>query len=138
MLGLNTWKWGGSQGENLNFSISALHLRQFLAKAGSIVQPWTALPEPRQPVTLQPGQAGDPAKSLAAWKTFNRALYEFNDQKAAAEKKLAQVPPVNPRNPMQANASEPEIGRRYRQFGATYLDFARKVKGIDTKGVTRT
>ena len=70
VLGLNTWKWGGSQGENLNFSISALHLRQFLAKAGSIVQPWTSLPEPRQPVA----RPGDPGTNLAAWKMFNRAV----------------------------------------------------------------
>jgi S1-C subfamily serine protease len=132
VLGLNTWKWGGSQGENLNFSISALHLRQFLAQAGSIVQPWTSLPEPRQPVA----RPGDPGTNLAAWKTFNRALYQFNDQKAAAETKLAQVPPVNPGNPKRGQTRRNQkLAGIYRQFGAAYLDFARKVKGIDTKGV---
>ena len=131
VLGLNTWKWGGSQGENLNFSISALHLRQFVAQAGSIVQSWTCLPEPPH---IE--QQGDPGKSLAAWKTFNRALYEFNDKLAEAEKKLTQIPPVNPGNPMKGLIRRNQkLAASYRQFATAYLDFARKVKGIDTKGI---
>ena len=56
---------------------------------------------------------GDPEKTLAAWKKFNLALFEFNHRLADADKKLESIPKPDLRNPMRgANpASEAIRGR---------------------------
>jgi hypothetical protein len=133
VLGLNTWNWGGTQGQNLNFSVHAAHLRQFIAGAGTNVHPWSELPAPRK--KTPPPNVADPETTLAMWKAFNKSLHEFDRKLSEAEKKLAQVPPINPVNPLKGwNLRMRKLSAAYNLFGSAYNNFAAKVKGLDSKG----
>jgi S1-C subfamily serine protease len=137
VLGLNTWTYGGSQGQNLNFAISSIHLRQVLASAGAIVQPLTSLPPP-PPGHKKPGEHVDIQQTLAAWKTFNRALVEFNEEYAAAKEKAERIPRPNPRKPLQGlNNRVTKWAAVYKMLAESYREFASKVKGIDSRSLDR-
>jgi hypothetical protein len=140
VLGLNTWKYGGTQGENLNFSISALHLKKFIADTGKgTVQSWDKLPNwtgaGHDADNKDPGR-GDAEKTLAAWKELNKALISLNKNIDECEKRLKKIPPPNLRNPLQGQT------RRLKQksdacekMSAAYKEYAGKVKAVDTHSI---
>jgi hypothetical protein len=136
VLGLNTLSYEPSEvGENLNFAISAKHLRELYAKAGDPPQPWSALPKDRGPQRGFTG-SGDPKKTLDAWKTFNRGMHEWKKRVDEAQKRQEAIPKPDPRNPMRGmRTRNQKYQAAMRAMGAAYCDFADKIKKIDMKTI---
>jgi hypothetical protein len=135
VLGLNTLGLGAlGGGENLNCAISAKHLRELYAKAGSQPQAWSTLPKGKGPDNTDFVGGGDPVKTLAAWKTFNRGMFECKRRAGEAQNKLESVPKADPRNPMKGmRARNQKAQAAMKSMGAAYCEFATKIKQIDKK-----
>ena len=136
VLGLNTLYYEpGGVGENLNFAISAKHLRELYSKAGRQPKPWYALPKGRGP---EPGFLGgsDPVQTLAAWKTFNRGMYQWKKRVEETQKRLESIPKPDPRNPMKGmTVRNKKFQASMKSMGTAYCDFATKIKNIDVKKI---
>ena len=135
VLGLNTLCFDPSgEGQNLNFAISAKHMRELTRNAGTVPKAWSTLPKGMGPESGAFGGGGDPEKTLAAWKTFNRGMYEFNNRLADADKKLENIPKADPRNPMRGMLTRnKKLQAVMKAYGNAYCDFATKLKQIDLK-----
>lgn len=128
LLGLNTWHL--TQGQNLNFAISAVNVQQVLSKASRVVKKFESLPPPRKRAPSGVGP-GDMETTLATWKSFNRAMILFNKKNAEAEKKLEAVPMANPRNPLQGKTvRDRKRSEAYKAYASAYKEFASKVKAL--------
>ena len=132
VVGVNTWC--RTDGQNLNFSLSAFHVRDFLASLGTKLQPqsFAGLPKPRRkhagPMT------GDYAKTRAAWITLNNGLNEVNEKVAAAEKKLRQITPIDPRNLLRGqNVRIKKKAAAFEVMEKAYKDYLGKIKSLDTR-----
>ncbi len=137
VLGLNTLSYEpGGGGENLNFAISAKHLRDLYNKAGNQPQPWSALPKGRGP---QPGFTGtsDPAKTLAAWKTLNRGVYQWKKRVEETQTRLESIPKPIPGSNRGMQTRNKKLQAVMKSMGAAYCDFAAKLKNIDVKKIDR-
>ena len=136
VLGLSTLYYEpGGVGENLNFAISAKHLRDLYSKASSQPKPWTALPKGRGP---EPGFRGgsDPVQTLEAWKTFNRGMSQWKNRVEETQKRLEAIPKADPRNPMHnMTVRNKKFQASMKSMGAAYCDFATKIKNIDVKKI---
>ncbi len=135
LLGLNTWKYGGGQGENLNFAISAIHLKKLLAGAGSNIKAFKTLPPVPDYLKHEGGPSGpgpgDPEKTLAVWKSFNKAMIKFNKKIADADKRKEAVPAINARDPWRGSAPRnKKLAAAYKLYAKAYTDFATDVKGL--------
>ena len=97
-VGINTFV--SQVGQNLNFSLSTTHLREFIAKAGSTVQPLSSLPPPRVKHMQPTLEMGDPATTFSIWKQFNRA-------KIALDAKVAEMEGDSSKHP-RSRSSESE------------------------------
>ncbi|MCE5268084.1 MAG: serine protease, partial [Planctomycetaceae bacterium] len=64
LLGLNTWHL--TQGQNLNFAISAVNVQQVLSKASRVVKKFSSLPPPRKRAPSGMGP-GDMETTRATW-----------------------------------------------------------------------
>lgn len=73
-------------GQNLNFALSAVHVRPMVAAAGAAVHPLAQLPKPRP--ERQEGPKGDGKKTLALWNQLNDLKIDLNKKMAAQERKL--------------------------------------------------
>lgn len=107
VIGINTW--AHALGQNLNFSLCAVHIKQFLAKAGTTVQPLSSLPPPR--AERRQGLKGDAQKSLTLWKQLNRLKNELNESTAVLEKKIQQIVPVDPGQISRQGRREGQAGK---------------------------
>ncbi|MEN6449055.1 MAG: trypsin-like peptidase domain-containing protein [Thermoguttaceae bacterium] len=132
LLGLNTWNL--TAGQNLNFAISAVHIKKILDKGDLKVKSFNDLPPPRHSHGPRGERGpGDSDKTYAVWKAFNQAEAEFNKKVAEVDKKKAQVPPMNNRNPLQGAAvRNKKLAAVYKLYSKAYTDFAGKVKGLRT------
>ena len=100
VLGLNTWCFDPSgQGQQLNFAIGAKHIKELLLRAGSAPKPWSALPKGKGPGHGAFSGGGNPEKTLAAWKTLNRGMFEFNHRLDNADRRLEAIPKPNRSSP---------------------------------------
>jgi S1-C subfamily serine protease len=128
VVGVNTWVC--ASGQYLNFSLSAVHLREFLAAAGTSVQLLSSLPPPR--ATSGEHSRGDAQKTLDVWNQLNKFKLELNEKGLAYEKKLQNVAPPNLRNAMKGRASRnKKLAALYEQMAKTYSGYAGKVKALD-------
>ena len=108
VVGINALSAPGVQ--NMNFAISAGHLKKMLAAAGDAVKPLSALPPP----AFAARAAGDPDKTLAAWKQYNRALAALTAERALANKT-----------------------RDYRRLADALRAYAKEITKIDKTSVNR-
>jgi hypothetical protein len=132
VLGLNTL----GLGENLNMAISVKHMHDLYNKASEQPRAWSTLPTGKGPGSSGYVGGGDPAKTLAAWKTFNRGMHEFKSRVDNAQKKLESVPKADPRFPMRGmQVRNIKLQAAMKAMGAAYCDFATKIKQIDMKKV---
>jgi S1-C subfamily serine protease len=132
VVGVNTWVC--AIGQNLNFSLSAAHLRSLLATAGTSVQTLASLPPPRAGRTER--RKGDAEKTFTLWKQLNKLKNEINGTTTACEKKLQQIVPSDPRNAMKGlNSRNKRKSSVYEQMAKLYGDYAGKVKSLDSVGV---
>jgi S1-C subfamily serine protease len=128
VVGVNTWVC--ASGQNLNFSLSVVHLREFLSAAGSNVQLLSSLPPARS--SSGERSKGDAQKTFDLWNQLNRSKLELNEKSLAYEKKLQSVAPPNLRNAMKGRASRnKKLAAVYEQMARTYSEYAGKVKALD-------
>lgn len=133
VVGLNTWHL--PRGQNMNFAISIEHVKKFIERAGTNIQPFVNLPPPREKHGAE-GARGDPKKTLELWKGVNRALNELDKNVEICERQFRKVPPVDPRNPMKGkNIRNRIISRNVKRMGAAYSEYASKISGFDNKEV---
>jgi S1-C subfamily serine protease len=79
VVGINTWIFAGSEAQSLNFSLSAVHLKQLAATAGTNVKSLSSLPKSRNN-RHRFSSLGDREKTLAVWKSCNKYKNELNDK----------------------------------------------------------
>ncbi len=130
VVGVNTWVC--ASGQNLNFSLSVVHLREFLAAAGTSVQLLSSLPAPR--ATGGERFRGDAQKTLDVWNQLNKCKIELNEKTLACEKKLQKiVVPADPRHTMKGQATRSKkMAALYEQMAKVYGEYAGKVKALDS------
>jgi hypothetical protein len=131
VVGINTFQQ--RTGQNLNFSLSAVHLKELLKHCGTVVQPLSMLPKPRP--GIQELNRGDVHKTLAAWKQLNRLKNELQAKLAPCEKKLALIAPADPRNLMKGLTQRlKKKSTQYHTMAEAYSDYASRVKTLKTDG----
>jgi hypothetical protein len=132
VIGINTWVC--AVGQNLNFSLSVIHLEKLLSGAGTYVQSLSNLPPAR--TNREMFTKGDPHKTLEMWKELNKDKNELNEKIASLERSLQKIVPIDPRNTMKGLTSR---NRRkaviFDQMAKAYSEHAAKVKAIDTNNV---
>ena len=134
VVGINTWVH--ALGQNLNFALGAAHIKQILATAGTNLQPLSSLPPPR-PERAQREKA-DAEKTLSLWKQLNRLKNDLNEKNVAYEKKLRQIVPADPNNPLKGlTARSKRRATIFDQMAKTYGDYAAKVKALDNVNTDR-
>jgi S1-C subfamily serine protease len=125
VLGINTWQ--SRIGQNLNFTISALHVQELYKQKGTEVHPLSALPKPRE----HEEEGDDGGKTLATWKKMNRLKIELSKKIAPVEKRLATIVPTDPRNPIKGLSGRMKLkATHYHALGEIYADFSQKVKAL--------
>ena len=134
VIGLNTL--GGYGGQNLNFAISSLHIRDLLAHAGSAAKPFSQLPLvkwlPKRCSSATPTRRWPPGRNSAL------PLDEFDHRIADADKKLESIPKPNPKFSLRGvNTRRDQFINAYNAYATAYADFAMKTgeRAIDPKGV---
>lgn len=118
VVGLNTWH--RTDGQNLNFAISAEHIGRMMAGTQSGVQPLANLPPPRE----QTLAAGTPQRTLEYWEEVSR----INRTLAGRIKKLRQ-PPI-PDDPRMLVAMFPKISGTCKKLGEMLPEAAAKLKAL--------
>ncbi len=134
VVGINTWVY--AVGQNLNFSLSASDLKQFLEMAGKNVQPLSNLPAPRP--EREAMLLGNVENSLAFWGQLNKYRNELNENTAGLNKKLMLIVPQDPRNPAKgANARNKRCSVVLEQLAKAYSSYADNVKSLKTEGIDK-
>jgi hypothetical protein len=129
VVGVNTWVCAA--GQNLNFSLSVVHLREFLASAGTTnVQMLSSLPAPRS--DHEERSRGNAQKTLDLWTQLNKCKIELNEQSLACEKKLQKIVPADLRHTLKGQAARnKKMAGLYEEMAKVYGDYAGKVKALD-------
>ena len=118
VVGLNTW--GLTKGQNMNFAISADHIKELMATAKSGVHPLAELPEPREHEAV----AGNGRRTLEYWEEvskINRAL--------ANRLKTVRQPPI-PTTQRQLVALFPKLAGTYKKLGDMLPETAARLKAL--------
>ena len=137
VVGLNTMNFApeGTSigGQQLNYAISAIHVKRLLKDAGKNVKPWSALPPPREhqgPIT----PLGDPAKTMALWKQCNRCKNTLNDEVEAADTKLASIKPLSPAAPLRfQNQRNRQLAKIYQLYSKAYKAYAVSIRSANSE-----
>lgn len=118
VVGLNTWN--RTDGQNLNFAISAEHIKVMMQSAQSGVQPLANLPAPREKTYA----AGAGERTLEYWEEVSR----INRALAGRIKKLRQ-PPL-PTNRQKLLELFPKLAGIYQKLGDWLPESAAKLKNL--------
>ena len=118
VVGLNTWH--RTDGQNLNFAISAEHIQRIMSGTQSGVQPLANLPPPR----VETAAAGTPQRTLEYWEEVSR----INRSLASRIKKLKQ-PPI-PDDRQKLLAMFPKISGTCKKLGEMMPEAAAKLKAL--------
>jgi hypothetical protein len=128
VIGINSFV--SQMGQNLNFSLSTLHLQDLITKSGTTVQPLSSLPPPRKHHAAGP-DIGDTATTLDIWKQLNKAKNSLAAKIAVAEKKIQENPELDSRMPAaHQNKRNKKVSKFYRDISKSYSDFATTVKAL--------
>jgi S1-C subfamily serine protease len=118
VVGLNTWAM--VRGQNMNFAISADHIKDLMKAAQSGVHPLAELPKPRERSLA----AGDARRTLDYWDEVSR----INRVLATRIKKIRQ-PPI-PSTLPKLMALFPKLAGIYKKMGDMLPDAAAKLKAL--------
>lgn len=125
VVGLNTWN--RTDGQNLNFAISAEHIRQVMLSAQSGLRPLSELPKPRKDSGAL--AMGDGQKTLEYWNKIgdvNRAMY--------AKLKKFPRPPL-PKTARRSRNFAVKMENFYRHWAEVLPEASAKLKNLDVKDV---
>jgi len=125
-VGLNTWN--RTDGQNLNFAISADHVRKVMQSAQSGPRPLAELPEPRKQSQGELA-GGDGQRTLDYW----LKLGEINRKMFDRLKKIGRVPlPVTAKKSRSYNT---KMAAFYRKWAEILPESAAQLKDLDVKQV---
>jgi S1-C subfamily serine protease len=128
VIGINSFV--SQMGQNLNFSLSTLHLKDLIEKSKGAVQPLSNLPPPRHK-HAQSVEVGDSATTMDVWKQVNRAKNALDKELEESEKKLEQIGQLDPRNPARAqNTRNKKVSKVFLQISKDYSDYAKTLKSV--------
>jgi len=130
VVGVNTWV--NAMGQNLNFALSAEHIKPMIAAAGNTVQPLSALPKPRPERRDAP--KGDGKKTLALWNRLNELKAELTRKVAAQDKKVKEnaVPVGTGARGIRPKLSKLAAARR--EQAKAYSEYASEIKTLELEG----
>jgi S1-C subfamily serine protease len=130
VVGINTWVH--ALGQNLNFALSAVHLKPMLAAAGTTLHPLAELPKPRP--DRQEGLKGDGKKTLALWNQLNGLKAELTKKVAAQDKKVKEnsVPVGTGARGIRPKLNKMAAARR--EQGKAYAAYASEIKTFELEG----
>jgi S1-C subfamily serine protease len=135
VVGINTWTL--PEGQNLNFAISSPHIIEFVRAAGGIVHPLSSLPAPRAKQAEGPDM-GDPVATFAIWKQLNQAKNALDEKIASAEKRLEQIPSLNPRIPAsKQNVRNKKVAKLFKDIGKSYSEYASRLRNLKNEQADR-
>ncbi len=133
VVGVNTWLWT-AVGQNLNFSLSAIHVRELMQSGGDAVKPLSSLPAPRP--GWESRRRGDVDQTLALWMDLSKLNYEYSQKVAEQYKKLRPIVPIDPGNPKRGqNTRDRKKAVIYDRVAEVYDEYAGRVKSLDTTAV---
>jgi hypothetical protein len=107
-------------------------MRALLAIASNQPKAWSTLPKGKGPENGGIG-GGDEEKTLAAWKTFNRGMYDLKDRIDDADRRLEAIPKVVGTRGIQTRNKK--LQAVMKSYGNAYCDFATKLRQIDMKKI---
>lgn len=117
VVGLNTWAL--TRGQNMNFAISADHIKQMMVSTSS-VHPLAELPPPRE----QHVAAGSGSRTLEYWEQVSK----INRTLANRLKTIRQ--PAIPKTKAQLLALFPKLAGIYKKLGELLPDTAARLKAL--------
>ena len=131
VVGINTWVH--ALGQNLNFALSAVHVKQLLAGAGAVLHPFSELPKPR-PEHAESSK-GDGKKTLALWNQLIELRLDLTKKAAQQEKKLKEnsVPVGKAVRGVAGKLNKMAAARR--EEAKAYAGYAGEIKTLETEGV---
>jgi hypothetical protein len=131
VVGINTWVH--ALGQNLNFALSAVHVKPMIAAAGTVVHPLTELPKPRP--EREEGPKGDGKKTLALWNQLIDLKIDLNKKMAAQDRKLKEnaIQVGIPVRGIQGKLNKMASARR--EQGKAHSAYASEIKTFELEGV---
>jgi S1-C subfamily serine protease len=140
VVGLNTMNFAQEGtaigGQNLNYSISAIHLKALLTKSlKNAVRPWNTLPAPREH-RPDPGNphAGDPVATMKIWVLLNKARNSLDDHVAAAQRDIDKNPEPNPNLPQRYQIKwNKKVSGLYRQISKAYAEHVAALRAMKSE-----
>lgn len=118
VVGLNTWHLVA--GQNMNFAISANHIKEMMKSANSGVHPFSELPKPRERTVV----AGTGKRTLEYWEEVSR----INRGLASKLRRIKQ-PPL-PSTKQKLIALFPKLAGIYKKLGDIMPDAGAKLKAL--------
>jgi len=131
VVGINTWVH--ALGQNLNFALSATHVKAMIASAGTAVHPFAELPKPRP--HREEGPKADGQKTLVVWNQFNGLKAELNKKVAAQDKRFKEnsIPVGTAARGIQGKLNKMAAARR--EQGKAYSAYSSEIKSMELDGV---
>lgn len=131
VVGINTWVH--ALGQNLNFALSAVHVKPMIAAAGAAIHPLAELPKPRP--QHQEGPKGDGKKTLVLWNQLNDLKIDLNKKIAVQERKLKEnsIQVGTAARGIQGRLNKMASGRR--EQAKAYSAYASEIKTFELEGV---
>ncbi len=128
VLGINTWTL--PEGQNLNFAISSVHIRDFIASAPKRVQPLANLPAPREHRPTSPDY-GDPVATMKIWTQVNRSKNTLRARLDESQKKLDHIPSLGYLAPLRLqNVRNKRVWKVFKEISKDYAEHAAKLKSL--------
>lgn len=131
VVGINTWVH--ASGQNLNFALSAVHVKQLLAGAGAVLHPFSELPKPR-PEHAESAR-GDGKKTLALWNQLIELRLELTKKTALQEKKLKENSVPVGRSLRGVAGKLNKMASARREQSKAFSSYAGELKTLETEGV---
>jgi S1-C subfamily serine protease len=129
VVGINTWVH--ALGQNLNFALSAVHVKPMIAAAGTTLHPLAELPKPRE---HRQEAKGDAKKTLALWNQLNELKLDLAKKMATQDRKLKEntIPVGLAVRGVQGKLNKMAAARR--EQGKAYSAYASEIKTFELEG----
>jgi len=155
VVGINSWRQ--PFGQNLNFAVCSIHIKQLMGNSGMSLRPLADLPRPRHPSSSSSGSGvvgGEGKKTLDYWTKVLEMRVDFERSiagHAAQLKEIAEaasrappMPPIPRRSPSfrpppvprgKAAARLAELPALFTSSAKAYSEFSRQIKNLPMMGV---
>jgi hypothetical protein len=127
VVGINTWVH--ALGQNLNFALSAVHVKPMMAGSGTTLHPLTDLPAPRK--NIEQSTKGDPKKTLAHWNKLNELRVDLTNKIAAHEAKVQESPAPTGRPVRVSQGLRNKMATAFKERATAYANHASEIRILE-------